>query len=126
MTAITREFDGKERSFEIKREHIPYFESAVGSLYLKLQKMTGGELLFSDVAAVISFALHGPSQTELVLIGSAKQAAKHGLPSAFGIGSYVPNSDVVAVLEREGHGNFAPLAADILSATLFGELANGD
>lgn len=124
MTAIKRQFGGEERQFEIKREYIRFFESSVGSLYQKLQKMTAGEFLFSDIAAVISFAMHGPSESDLILIGSAKRAEKYGTPPAYGLGVYVPSSDVIAVLEREGHGNHAPLAADILSAAIFGETAN--
>lgn len=125
MTAIQRDFDGAERAFEIKRAHLPFFERAVGPLYPMLRRFTAGEFSFEDVAAVVSFGLHGPSPADNSAIHFLRQAAKFGMPAGSAV-SYRPHPAVVAVLERDGHGNHAALAADILTAAVFGEKGGDD
>lgn len=116
---ITAEFDGAERQFRIRRDHVPYLERAMGRpLYAILRDFTAGEWRFDDVAAIVSFALHGPAPSDRQAMAFARQAAKYGisLPA-----SYTPHFGVVAVLERDGHGNYASLAADILTDAIFGD-----
>jgi len=117
---ITAQFDGAARQFEIKRENVPFLEHSLGrSLYAVLRDFTEGRWTFVDTAAVISFALHGPSRDDKLAINLARQAARCGMPAEYA-SRYKPHPNVVAVLEREGHGNFAPLAADILTEAVFG------
>ena len=117
---ITADFDGEKRTFHIKREHVPFLEQSFGrSLYAVLRDFTEGRWTFRDTAAVVSFALHGPSKDDRQAFAFRRQAARYGLP-ATSTWHYRPHPDVVAVLEREGHGNFAPLAADVLTEAVFG------
>ncbi|MBN7759986.1 gene transfer agent family protein [Nitratireductor aquibiodomus] len=116
---ISATFDGAEREFRIRREHVPYLERAMGRpLYAILRDFTAGEWRFDDVAAIVSFALHGPAPSDRQAMAFARQAAHYGVTLR---ASYAPHRNVVAVLERDGHGNFASLAADILTDTIFGD-----
>jgi hypothetical protein len=114
-------FNNQERDFNIKREHVPYLEHSLGrGLYAVLKDTTEGNWTFNDVAMVLSFALHGPGPDDRTVIGIARSAARMGFPAAYSI-RYRPHPDVVAVLEAEGHGNFAGIMADVLTETIFGE-----
>ncbi|MEP7457073.1 hypothetical protein [Phyllobacterium sp. SB3] len=125
MTKITSLYDGEHREFEIKREFVPYIEQSLGrSLYAVLKDFTNGHWTYPDVAQVISFALKGPSVTDRQTIGYARQAAKFGF--AHPPFHYKPHPDVIAVLERDGHGNFADLAAEILTIAVFGDKESVD
>lgn len=129
LSKITARFDGRECKFHIARNHIPYLEASLGrGLYDVLRDFTDGKWTFRDVAMVVSFALHGPDEVDKVAITSGLQAIRLRLPlsavgtaSGFGPASHRPSADVVAILERDGHGNYASLAADILTYTIFGE-----
>ncbi len=118
------EFNGEEREFNIKREHAGFLEHSLRrGLYAVLKDATEGNWLFSDVATVISYALHGPGPNDLTVISMARQSARMGFPIGYSV-RYRPHPDVVAVLEREGHGNYAGLMADILTEVIFGDAAS--
>ena len=122
MTALTAEFDGKERQFEIRREHMPFLEMSLGRpAYSVLQDFTKGDWRFDDIAQLLSFGLHGPSAEDRTLFRIIRQGAKFGAPIV--AWRHNPRKDVIAVLHRDGHGNYAPLAADILSMAIFGPVA---
>lgn len=113
-------FNEQEREFHIDRAHVPYIEHSLGrSLYSVLRDFTEGRWTFDDVAAVVSFALHGPGREDKQAIAFAAQARKAGFPIHYGT-QYRPHPDVIATLQRDGHGNYAPLAADVLTFTIFG------
>ncbi|WP_315923495.1 hypothetical protein [Mesorhizobium sp. SP-1A] len=115
---ITATYDGAERQFEIDAQYVGYFENAIGrSLYGILKAITEGQWTFADVAAVVSFGLHGPSEVEKIAAKAYRQARLHGF--SYGQTGIVPRKDVLAVLERDGHGNYAELAADILADAIF-------
>lgn len=121
---ITATFDGAEREFGIKREHVPFFEAGMRcSVYSLLRRLTDGNWLFDDVARVISFALHGPWPPDLANMKFARHAANCGIHNSISI-NVAPRPDVLAVLHRDGHGNFASLAADILTDCIFGEVGD--
>lgn len=125
MQPIKSMFGGTERVFEIKPASVPMLEAAMGrSLYAVLKSFTAGNWTFDDVAAVISFALHGPPKEMRQLWSLGLQAAVHGLagPPL----RYSPHPEVIATLQAEGHGNFAELAAEILTTAIFGERRNDD
>ena len=122
-------FNGTESEFHIARKNINYLESSLGrGLYDVLKDFTDGKWTFRDVAMVVSFALHGPNKADKLVIDNALQAIRLGLGTA-AVGtalghfarSYSPHPGVIEVLERDGHGNYAGLAADILTYTIFGE-----
>jgi hypothetical protein len=120
---ITANFDGAERDFHIDREHVPFLEHSLRrGLYAVLRDAVNGHWTFDDVATVMSFALHGPSRDDRAVISVARQAAKMGFPIGYSV-RYRPHPRVVEVLERDGHGNYAELMADILSEAVFGEQA---
>ena len=120
---ITATFDGAEREFDIPREFVPYLEKSMGrGIYATLQTFIEGAWTFDDVAAVVSFALYGPHKADRQTFATAKMARKYGIPIQFDY-AYRPHPDVVSVLERDGHGNYAGLAADILSDAVFGPVA---
>lgn len=122
---ITATFDGAERQFNIDGRYVAYFEAAIGqSLYAILKAITEGQWTFRDIAAVISFAMHGPNEVERISATAFRQAAKYGMPMQ--PAHLAPRPDVVAVLEREGHGNFAELAANILTDAIFRDKAQAD
>ncbi len=122
-------FDGAEHEFRIDRKYVPYLESSLGrSMYDCLKSFTDGRWTFSDIAKVVSFAMHGPSREDRFVISSTLQALRLGMPThAVGsetphfVRSYVAHPGVIAVLERDGHGNYADLAANILTVTIFGD-----
>lgn len=119
MQPIKAEFDGKERSFVIKRKNMPILEAGLGrSAYATFKDFGNGNWQFLDVANVLSFALHGPGTMAEQALDSALHGAKYGLPIR--IPSYSPHPDVLKVITRDGHGNYAELAAEILSAAIFG------
>lgn len=119
---ITAHFDGAERQFEIDARYVAYFENAIGrSLYGILRGITEGRWTFADVAAVVSFGLHGPSEVEKIAARAYRQARLHGF--SYGQTGHAPRKDVLTVLERDGHGNFAELAADILADAIFRQKA---
>jgi hypothetical protein len=116
-------FDNQERDFHINREDIPFLEHSLGrGLYAVLKDAVNGEWTFQDVAAVISYALHGPAKDDRSVISLARTAARMGFAMRFSR-TYRPHPDVVAMLERDGHGNYAELMADVLSEAVFGETA---
>lgn len=120
LPKIKAQFDGQEREFTVERKYIPILESALGrGAYAVLKDFTEGNWRFNDVAAVISFALHGPTANERMALQLARSAAMYGMPAH--VYTSPPASDVLAVLQRDGHGNYASLAADILTAAIFGE-----
>lgn len=126
-------FNGAEHEFHIARQHVSYLESSLGrGLYAVLKDFTEDRWTFGDVAMVVSFALHGPAPEDKLAINTGLQTLRLGMsPSAVGTTSnlygrsYRPHPDVIALLERDGHGNFAPLAADVLTHTIFGA-TNGE
>lgn len=119
-------FNDQEHEFHIDRAHIPYLEHSLGrSLYAVLRDFTEGRWTFDDVASVVSFALHGPGREEKQAIAFAEHGRAAGFPVHYGT-RYSPHRDVIATLQREGHGNFAPLAADVLTFTIFGETHGSD
>ena len=121
MQPINSDFGGASRTFEIKPESVALFEASMGrSLYAVLQTFTNGTWTFNDVAAVLSFALHGPTVEQRRAWDQARHAQKFGFP--WSMPGYVPHPSVVATLQAEGHGNFAELAAEILTAAIFGEV----
>lgn len=114
-------YNGEDREFNIAREHVSYLEHSLGrGLFSVLQDFTAGRWTFRDVATVISFALHGPSRDDKLMIGLARQAMKVGMRESYG-SVYRPHPDVIAVLERDGHGTHADLAANILTVAIFGD-----
>lgn len=125
MTPIIREFGGAERTFEIKPASVPMFEAAVGkSLYALIRSFTSGDWRFDDVARVLSFAMHGPNVDMRRNWGMVLQAAKLGvaMPSL----PYTAHPQIVDVLQADGHGNHAELAAEILTAAVFGDAPEGE
>jgi hypothetical protein len=119
-------FNNQEAEFNIRREHVPYLEHSLGrGLYSVLKDATEGQWTFNDIATVVSFALHGPGHDDRTVIGIARSAARMGFPAPYSI-RYRPHPDVVATLEKEGHGNFAGLMADILTEVIFGETPASD
>ncbi|MBU2483897.1 MAG: gene transfer agent family protein [Alphaproteobacteria bacterium] len=124
MTPIVREFGGTERTFEIKPASVPMFEAAIGkSLYALIRSFTAGDWRFDDVAKVISFAGHGPTTDMRRQWGMVLQAAKMGL--AMPPLPYCAHPEVVDILTKDGHGNYAELAAEILTAAVFGDEPEG-
>lgn len=112
-------FNGNEHDFEIKPDVVALFEATLPgrSAYAMLRRFTDGEWSAEDVAHILSFALHGPSKGVRQVWDLAKAARKHGLqPPPL---SYAPHPDVVAAVAVEGAGNYAALAADILTAVVF-------
>ena len=125
MTPIKKEFGGAERTFEIKPASVPMFEAAMGkSLYALIRSFTSGDWRFDDVARVLSFALHGPPVEMRRQWGMVLQAAKLGvvMPSL----PFVAERDVIETLQADGHGNHAELAAEILTAAVFGDAPEGE
>lgn len=119
---IQATFDGAERQFEIDGKFVAYFEGAMGrSLYGILKALTEGQWTFHDIASVVSFALHGPNEAEKIAAAAQRQAFKYGMGMASA--GYGPRADVLAVLERDGHGNHAELAANILTDAIFRQKA---
>lgn len=125
MTKITALYDGEQREFDIPRQYVPYIEQSLGrSLYAVLKDFTNGHWTYPDVAQVVSFALLGPSVMDRQLISFARSAAKHGMPHPpF---RYKPHPEVTAIFERDGYGNFADLAAEILTVAVFGDKEEGN
>lgn len=124
MQPIKSMFGGADRVFEIRPANVPMLEAAMGrSLYAVLKSFTSGNWTFDDVARVLSFALHGPQKEMRQLWGMATQATKLGIagPPL----RYSPHPEVVATLQELGHGNFAELAAKILTAAVFGDEPEG-
>lgn len=117
---IKSQFDGKEREFGIAPEHVDFIEGAWGlSLYAMLKRFTAGEWAFADVANVLSFALHGPRDSDRMALSLRRAALRMGIaPPVF---PYPPADDVIAVLQRDGHGTYAELATAILSSAVFGD-----
>jgi hypothetical protein len=114
-------FDNQEREFHIARDQIPFLEFSLGrGLYDVLQDAVAGKWTFSDVAMVISYALHGPSKEDRGAIEMAKMSMKMGFPTRFAR-HYRPHPKVVEALEGEGHGNYAGVMADALTECIFGE-----
>ena len=124
MTPIVREFGGTERTFEIKPASVPMFEAAIGkSLYALIRSFTSGDWRFDDVAKVISFALHGPSGPMRQRWEMATYGAKIGVPVP--PAPYSAHPEVIDILTKDGHGNHAELAAEILTAAVFGDEPEG-
>jgi len=112
-------FNGTEKDFDIRPDIVGLFEATLpgGSAYAMLKKFTDGTWSAADVAHVLSFALHGPSKEARQVWDLVRAARRHGLPQP--PLSYAPHPDVVAAVSVEGAGNYAGLAADILTAVLF-------
>ena len=112
-------FNGQEREFNIHPDSVGLFEATLpgGSAYALLRRFTAGEWSANDVAHVLSFALHGPSKEAAQFWRFRRDASRYGLPSP--PIPYSPHPDVVAAVAVEGPGNFASLAADILTAAVF-------
>ncbi|MCO5145537.1 MAG: hypothetical protein M9895_05075 [Aquamicrobium sp.] len=118
------QFNNSEHTFHIDRAHVPFLEHSLGrGLYSVLTDFTEGRWTFHDVAIVVSFALHGPTGFDKHAISSAQQAIKMRFAPVYGA-RYRAHPDVIATLEAEGHGNYAPLAADVLTETVFGKVAD--
>lgn len=118
---IKATFDGKEREFKIDPKHVAMFEGVLGrSMFAVLKEFTAGEWRFNDLALVLSFALYGPTADLRRIDDMAKQALRLGMPYS-GIFPYVPHPDVTKLLQDDGHGNYADLAAVILSEAIFRE-----
>lgn len=116
---IKATFDGKEREFKIDPKHVAMFEGVLGrSLFAVLKEFTAGEWRFNDLALVLSFAQYGPTADLRRIDDMAKQALRLGMPYS-GIFPYVPHPAVINHLQEAGHGNYADLAADILSEAVF-------
>lgn len=122
---IKSQFNGAEREFRIDRKNVSMLEGVLGrSLFAVLKEFTAGHWRFDDLAVVLSFGLYGPPADLRQVDNMNKQAAKHGIHTA-GIYPYSPHPDVVKHMQDVGHGNFADLGAEILSAAIFGA-ANGE
>lgn len=118
---ITASFGGTDRQFAIHTKSAGIFEMAMGrSLYAILKEFTDGRWTFENIARVLSFALYGPSKNTTMFYSFATQAAADGMPMPH-IAPHQPHPDVVKVLQDEGHGNYANLAAEILEAVIFGK-----
>lgn len=118
---ITAPFGGADRQFCIHTKSAGIFEMAMGrSLYAVLREFTDGRWTFESIARVLSFALYGPPKDTAMFFGFAARAAADGMPMPPSI-PYRPHPDVVKVLQDEGHGNYANLAAEILEAAIFGK-----
>lgn len=121
MTAIIAEFDGAPRTFEITPENTPIFEACLpeGSAYALLKVFSAGLWTAGDVATVLSFALHGPSPATRQAWAMDRQMAKFGRAPGRVRLTFNPNSDVVDAVSRDGPGNLADLAVEILSNVIF-------
>ncbi len=118
---IKATFDGKERDFKIEPKHVAMFEGVLGrSLFAVLKEFTAGHWRLHDLAVVLSFALYGPTADLRMRDDMARQALKYGTPYS-GIFPYVPHPAVINHLQEAGHGNYADLAAEILSEAIFRE-----
>lgn len=118
---ITASFGGTDRQFAIHPKSAGMFEVAMGrSLYAILREFTDGRWTLESIARVLSFALHGPPKDTAMFYGFATRAAAEGMPMPPSI-PYRPHPEVVQVLQDEGHGNYANLAAEILEAAIFGK-----
>jgi len=117
---IKAKFDGAEREFHIKDPHL--FEATLpgGSAYAMLKKFTDGQWSAIEVAHILSFALHGPSREARLAWSFTQAARRHGLPGT--TVPYVPHPEVVAAVDRDGPGNVAPIAVDILTEIVFREV----
>lgn len=111
-------FDGAERAFHI--EDMPCFEACCGSAYRLLQRFVSGDWTASDVANVLSFALHGPNKQTLQFWSLSRDAARFGLPT--GRVPYTPDADVLRIVSA-APGDYASLASEILTEALFSERA---
>lgn len=125
MVSITREYNGEEKTFTVADPLLFEVLTPTRSAYAYLQKFTSGHWSTHDVAFVISYALHGPTQKILQFWPIYKHMAKHtGWGGALAqTGSYLPHPDVVRIVS-EAPGNFAPIAVDILTELVFGKGAS--
>lgn len=118
------QFDGAERNFHILPEHVVIFEAVIGrSAYALFKEITGGQWRFDDLATLLSFALYGPTKELKRTHSMATRAVELGMGYG-GIWPYTPHSTVTKHLQEAGHGNFAELAAAILTETIFRGSAN--
>ncbi len=116
---LIAEFNGEQIQLEIKRKWTPLLEATIGSAYATLKRFMDGEWTAREITVVISLAKHGPDRVgKLALDGM-----RYGMPVAC---PYHAHPDVVAVIERDGHGNYADLAAQILEELIFGNQPEGD
>lgn len=121
MKVIKAVYDGAEREFQIKREHVQFLEASMGRpLFATLKVITSGNWLFEDILTILSFALLGPTEFNRSAIHGQ---AKYGMKVPYS--SYQPHPAVRAVLIRDGHGNYAELVADLLTQTIFGDKNDG-
>jgi hypothetical protein len=119
---ITHLFDGQEREFAVPTKDVGVFEACLPgrSAYACLQRFVDNQWTVDDVAVVLSLALYGPTRQARQAWHVARYALDLGVPTV-AITQYRPHPDVVATVTRDGPANFAGLAAEILSAVLFGE-----
>ncbi|UXT21808.1 gene transfer agent family protein [Agrobacterium tumefaciens] len=124
---IKSQFDGAEREFKIDPKHVAMFEGVLGrSLFAVLKEFTAGQWRFNDLALVLSFSLYGPTADLRRIDDMARSASRLGMPYS-GIFPYSPHPAVIKHLQDEGHGNYADLAAAILSEAIFrGATPNGE
>lgn len=116
---IKSQFDGAEREFKIDPKQVALFEGVLGrSLFAVLKEFTAGHWQFNDLATVLSFALHGPTPLIRNLENMHRRAADLGIQSAHTY-PYPPHPAVIKHLQEAGHGNYADLAAAILSEAIF-------
>jgi len=115
-------FDGSDVDFIVS--DIQLFEATlpIRSAYALLKRFTDGQWSAADIAHVLSFALHGPSKEATFAWRFQRDAARHGMPSPTRV-PYVAHPDVARIVNA-APGDYAELAASILTEALFGKEAN--
>lgn len=106
-------FGDKETIASINRKYVPILEHSLQRpLFATLRAFAAGFWSFDEVAKIISFAIHGPGEMNVQL---------HGMEKIMGhtsIGKYQPEADVLEILIRDGHGQYAPIAAELIAEAL--------
>ncbi|KAB2700019.1 hypothetical protein F9K79_03665 [Ochrobactrum sp. Kaboul] len=121
MVSLKREYNGEEKTFTVADPLLFEVLTPNHSTYAYLQKFTAGLWSISDVAFVISFALHGPTP-DLVNTWPMHKRMMREFGSKVSL-NYKPHPDVVATVSKMP-GEFAPIAVDILTELVFGEGAS--
>lgn len=103
---------GTEHRLTVRRDSLSILDAVLGgSAYAVLKRFEAGQWSTADVELVLSFALHGPTPMERLMarLGSATSSERRATAP-----------EIAAAIGKNGPGNYADLAALVLSAALFG------
>jgi hypothetical protein len=111
VNSIRATISGHEHRLTVRRDSLSILDAVLGgSAYAVLKKFEAGTWSTNEVELVLSFALHGPTPLERLTARLGASAVERRATAP----------EIAAAINRNGPGQYADLAAFVLSAALFG------